>query len=395
MALPDKTVGTTARASRLAFMLMIGATLATYGAFVLVAAMHTHSWIGLGGSPLFYDFSVFHQAGVLANGGHAVDAYNDVKMISAERNAFPGTTLRLPWNYPPTFQMMLMPLGALPYVAAWLIWSGVLYGFYVLLMRRLADDQDRLLFLLLAPGAAVNLFFGQNGILSTILLGGGVLLLRSRPILGGMLLGLMAYKPQFALLIPFALLAGREWRALMAAILSQLVLMLASLLVLGTEPWLAFLYKLAHPATVFSSSSSDWRSIPSMMIFARTLGLGTLASSILHWSIAAIATAGTLWTWRKSDDGAIRAAVLAIAVLLVTPYLRAYDMLLLVLPIAMLLRGPAAATEKVVIFAAWLIPAILMFSAPTIQIGPVVTAALSIIIVRRILGPQTGGERAE
>lgn len=385
MVLPGSTIGTTARMGRLAFLVLVGLTLATYIAFSVVAAMHTHNRIGLGGSPLFYDFSVFHQAGILANAGHAADAYDDAKMIAAEKAAFPGNTLRLPWNYPPTFQMMLMPLGALPYVAAWLVWSGVLYGFYALLARRLAGNPDAFLFLLLAPGAAVNQFFGQNGILSTVLLGGGVLLLRSRPVLAGVLLGLMAYKPQLALLIPFALLAGREWRALTAAVLSQTALMLLSLLVLGIEPWLAFLYKLAHPAVVFSSSSSDWRAIPSMMIFARTLGFGTLTSTILHWSIAALAAAGTLWTWRRTQDGVVRAGVLAAAILLVTPYLRAYDMLLLVLPIALLLRGPTGLVEKAVIFAAWLLPALLMFSTPAIQYGPVVTAALAIIAFRRTL----------
>ena len=250
----------------------MGLTLATYGAFAIIAASHTHNRIGLGGSPLFYDFSVFHTVGAMANAGHAADAYDDAKMIAAERAAFPGDTLRLPWSYPPTFQVMLMPLGALPYVMAWLVWSGILYGFYVLLARRLTDVPDKLVFLLLAPGAAVNLFFGQNGILSTVLLGGGVLLLGSRPILAGVLLGLMAYKPQLAVLAPFALLAGREWRALSAAIVSQLVIMLLSLAILGVDPWLAFLDKLAHPASVFSSSSSDWRAIPSVMIFARTIG---------------------------------------------------------------------------------------------------------------------------
>ncbi|HWU53934.1 MAG TPA: glycosyltransferase family 87 protein, partial [Rhizomicrobium sp.] len=368
---------------RLAFLTLVGLTLAAYIAFTAVAAMHTHDRIGLGGSPLFYDFSVFHQAGVLANRGHAADAYDDARMIASEQAAFPGNTLRLPWNYPPTFQMMLMPLGALPYVAAWLVWSGLLYGFYALLARRLVDDADGFLFLLLAPGAAVNLFFGQNGILSTVLLGGGVLLLRTRPVLGGMLLGLMAYKPQLALLIPFALMAGRQWRALTAAILSQLALMLLSLWVLGAEPWFAFFYKLAHPAAVFSSSSSDWRSVPSMMIFARTLGLGTLAGNILHWSVAAIAAAGTLWTWRKTEDGVIRAAVLATAILLVTPYLRAYDLALLILPIAMLLRSQPGLAEKAIIFAAWLLPAVLMFSAPAIQYGPLVSLALLIMVFWR------------
>lgn len=376
MALLGETVGAKARISQLAFLIFVGLTLATYIAFAVVAAMHTHNRIGLGGAPLFYDFSVFHQAGVLANEGRAAEAYDDARMIAAEKAAFPGNRLRLPWNYPPTFQMMLMPLGALPYVAAWLVWSGVLYGFYALLMRRLADDRNRFVFLLLAPGAAVNLFFGQNGVLSTVLLGGGVLLLASRPMLAGVLLGMLAYKPQLALLVPLALLAGREWRALTAAVLSQTALMLASLLVLGADPWTAFLYKLTHPAAVFSSSSSDWRSIPSMMIFARTLGLGTLAGNILHWSIAAFAIAGTLWTWRKTNDGVIRAGVLAAAILLVTPYLRAYDLLLLALPIAMLLRGKTGLMEKTIIFAAWLVPTVLMFSTPAIQFGPLVSAGL-------------------
>jgi hypothetical protein len=288
--------------------------------------------------------------------------------------------------------MMLMPLGALPYVAAWLVWSGLLYGFYALLMRRLADDGDRFMFLLLAPGAAVNLFFGQNGIFSTVLLGGGVLLLASRPMLAGILLGMLAYKPQLALLVPLALLAGREWRALTAALLSQLALMLASVLVLGADPWTAFLYKLTHPAAVFSSSSSDWRGIPSIMIFARTLGLGTLAGNILHWSIAAFATAGTLWIWRKTKDGVIRAGVLAAAILLVTPYLRAYDLLLLVLPTAMLLRGKTSLVEKAIIFAAWLVPAVLMFSAPQVQFGPVVSLTLLVTTFWHLRG-RTDGQK--
>jgi alpha-1,2-mannosyltransferase len=378
------TLVATAKTGRLAWLLLVGLTLATYVVFAVVAATHTHNRIGLGGAPLFYDFSVFHQAGVLANSGHAADAYDDARMIAAEKAAFPGNTLRLPWSYPPTFQLMLMPLAAMPYVGAWLVWSCALYGFYVLLMRRLADDPDRLIFLLLAPGAAVNLFFGQNGILSTVLLGGGVLLLRSRPILGGVLLGLMAYKPQLALLAPFALLAAREWRALIAAILSQVALALLSLLVLGAEPWFAFFYKLAHPAAIFSSSSSDWRAIPSVMIFARTLGLGAQISGILHWSIAAIAAAGALWVWHRTKDGAIRAAVLAAATLLVTPYLRAYDLLLLVLPMAVLLsRTRTGLVDKTAIFTAWLTPAFLMFAAPSIQFGPVASLALASMIFWR------------
>jgi len=369
---------------RLAFLVFVGLTLATYISFVMVAATHTHNRVGLGGSPLFYDFSVFHTVGAMANEGHAAESYDDAKMIAAERAAFPGNTLRLPWNYPPTFQVMMMPLGAMPYVAAWLVWSGILYGFYVLLARRLAEAPNVLVFLLLAPGAAVNLFFGQNGILSTVLLGGGVLLLRTRPILAGVLLGMISYKPQLALLAPLALLAGREWRALGAAILSQLALILVSVALLGTEPWFDFLYKLAHPAAVFSSSSSDWRAIPSVMIFARTVVLGTGASSVLHWTIAAIAAAIALWTWHRTKDSRIRMAVLAAATMLVTPYLRSYDLLLLILPIAVMLRGPTGWAEKLVLFAAWLMPGSLMFLPSPVQVAALVSAAVMGLLVPRV-----------
>ena len=379
---------------RLAFLVLVGLTLATYISFVMVAATHTHNRVGLGGSPLFYDFSVFHTVGAMANEGHAAESYDDARMIAAERAAFPGNTLRLPWNYPPTFQVMMMPLGAMPYVAAWLVWSGILYGFYVLLSRRLADAPDPLVFLLLAPGAAVNLFFGQNGILSTVLLGGGVLLLGSRPLLAGMLLGLLSYKPQLAVLAPFALMAGREWRALGAAIVSQLALILVSVALLGAEPWFAFLYKLAHPAAVFSSSSSDWRAIPSVMIFARTLGLGDAASSALHWTVAAIAAAFALWTWHKTRDGFMRMAVLAAATLLVTPYLRSYDLLLLILPVAVMLRSQTGTIEKLVIFAAWLMPGVLMFMKTPVQVAPLASVAVIGLLVLRLWSQRTSPDTA-
>ncbi|HKB96333.1 MAG TPA: glycosyltransferase family 87 protein [Rhizomicrobium sp.] len=371
-------------ARRLLFVTLVGLTIGTYITLAGVSAVNTHNRVGLGGAPLFYDFSVFYQAGLLADGGRAVDAYDDGKMIAAQRAAFPGSTLRLPWNYPPTFQVMLMPFGALPYIPAWLIWTCALYGFYALLARRLVHDPDKLWILLLAPGAAVNLFFGQNGILSVVLMGAGVLLLRSRPVLAGVMLGMMAYKPQFALLVPLALLFGREWRAFAAATISQAALIALSVTLIGMEPWLAFLHKIAQPSAIFASSSSDWRAIPSVMIFARSLGFGAEASSFCHWTVAALAAVGALWIWHKTEDGPIRAAVLAAATVLVTPYLRAYDLVLLVLPIAVLLsRNQTNLIEKTAILAAWLIPAILMFSPPRIQFGPLVSLALFVVILWR------------
>ena len=309
------------------------------GVYVLVAivfAMNSHGRLGPNGTPLFYDFSAFYQAAGFADSGHAARAYDDGAMLAAEQAAFPGATLRLPWNYPPTFQLLLMPLGALPYVAAWLVWSGALYGLYVLLAGRIAAAGQRWM-VLLAPGAAVNLLVGQNGLLSTVLMGGGVMLLRSRPLLGGALLGLMSYKPHFAVLVPLVLICGREWRALAAAIVSGAGLALLALAVFGADPWLAFVHKAIEPSSIFSSSSSAWRTIPSIMIMARSLGAGRRSAPRCIAALAAAATIGALWVWRKTGDPRLRAAALATATLIVTPYLRVYDLALLILPIAALL----------------------------------------------------------
>jgi hypothetical protein len=359
------------------------------GFYVLVAvvfAVNSHGRLGPNGAPLFYDFSAFYQAAGFADSGHAARAYDDGAMLAAEQAAFPGASLRLPWNYPPTFQLMLMPLGALPYVAAWLVWSCALYGLYALLGRQIAVAGQRWL-VLLAPGAAVNLLVGQNGLLSTILMGGGVMLLRSRPIVAGALLGLMTYKPHFAVLVPLVLICGREWRALGAAIASGAGLALLSLAVFGADPWFAFVHKALEPSSIFSSSSSDWRSIPSVMIMARTLGASAGLGSALHWSVAAAAAVGAFWVWRKTDDARLRAAVLATATLLVTPYLRIYDLVLLILPIAALLPradDEASIFDMAVVCAAWLLPAVLLFGHSGVQYGPVITVVLMGLVLLRV-----------
>jgi hypothetical protein len=287
---------------------------------------------------------------------------------------------------------MLMPFGALPYVAAWLIWSCLLYGWYALLVWRLVADPRHRCFLLLAPGVAVNLFFGQNGVLSLVFMGGGVLLLKSRPILGGVLLGLMAYKPQLALLAPLVLICGRQWRALAAAAASQIALVGLSVAVMGVDPWIGFLHKVTHPAIVLSSSS-DWRAVPSIMTFARTIGLDGQSSMVFHWSIAALAAGAAMWTWWRTKDALTRLGILAAATLLVTPYLRAYDLALAVLSIAVLLaRAQPTILEKTIIFAAWLLPVYLMFAPPQIQFGPLVSAALLIILLRRAFSKEAGAK---
>jgi hypothetical protein len=197
----------------------------------------------------------------------------------------------------------------------------------------------------------------------------------------------MAYKPHFAVLIPLVLIASGEWRALGGAAASGVGLALLAAAVLGVDPWLAFLHKAAEPSAIFHSSSSNWRNIPSVMIMARSLGLDAGAASALHWIAAAAAAAGAIWSWRKTADPRLRAGALGAATLIVSPYLRIYDLALLILPIAALLVQTGirrSVGEQAVLLAAWVLPAALLFGPLDVQYGPIVIVALMGLILWRV-----------
>ncbi len=63
-----------------------------------------------------------------------------------------------------------------------------------------------LLLALAFPAVFINLGQAHNGFLTAALIGAALVLLERRPIVSGILIGLL-YKPQFGLLIPLALAA--------------------------------------------------------------------------------------------------------------------------------------------------------------------------------------------
>ena len=61
-----------------------------------------------------------------------------------------------------------------------------------------------------------------------------------RPILAGVLLGLLSYKPQFGVMIPLVLIASTRWRAFTSAAATVLVLVIVTTLAFGADIWQAF-----------------------------------------------------------------------------------------------------------------------------------------------------------
>lgn len=287
------------------------------------------------GKPVGHDFVAFWSAASLAAGGDPAGVYSLEKIHAAEQAAIGSPIPTWAWNYPPTFLLLLLPLALLPYLAAVAAWIFLTAAGYLRLIYRLAPHRlSPWLFMGLA-GVYDNLTYGQNGFLSAIFMGSGLLLVDRRPFWGGCLLGLLSYKPQLAVLVPVALAAGRRWQALAAAAAAALGLALASLSLFGAGTWIAFWHNLP-----FASKLIDWPlywgKMASVFAAARLAGLNHFPAMLLQGLAAAFALLAVAWIWRRDLPLYLRGSVLAVATFLATPYAFEYDLAILGLVFAWL-----------------------------------------------------------
>ena len=175
---------------------------------------------------------------------------------------------------------------------------------------------------------------GQNGFLTASLIGGMLYLLPTRPILSGICLGLLSYKPQYGLLFPLVLIATMQWTRVRqrwchcCGVGRRL-----SWLAFGTESWQAFVHWMPMFSQAFlTEGRAPWGKMQSIFALVRYLG----GSEPLGWTFQWIMTASVAVTmvllWRSRVRYELKAAALATGTLLVTPYLFLYDVMVLAIP---------------------------------------------------------------
>jgi hypothetical protein len=239
----------------------------------------------------------------------------------------------VPLTYPPPFLLIVAPFGLLPYgvaFAAWIVATGLLYAVA-------ASKHFRPAIALSHPGVLSNGLIGQNGFLTSAIFLFWTRWLDSRPVLAGAILGLMVMKPQLALLLPIALVAGRHWLVIAAAAASSLALLGIALLAFGIGAYQGFIGILPMYADFMGSASWPWNELASPYAFARYFGASAMTALVVHGGIAATAAAMVWRAWRLGWTD--RVPMLAAATVLIPPYLFSYDALLLALPLATLLAG--------------------------------------------------------
>jgi alpha-1,2-mannosyltransferase len=151
------------------------------------------------------------------------------------------------------------------------------------------------------------------------------------------LLGLLAYKPQFGLMIPLVLVATGRWRTVASAALTVAGLTLATTLAFGPEVWTAFLASTRFTRlVVLEAGDTGWHKIETVFAWVRMWG-GSVALAYAAQGTVTVALAlALLWVWRSTAAFRLKAAALAIATILATPYSLDYDMMVLAPAIASL-----------------------------------------------------------
>jgi len=226
---------------------------------------------------------------------------------------------------------------------------------------------------------------------------GGLAVLPRRPIVAGVLFGLLTFKPQLGLLIPVALAAGGHWRAFAAAAITALALLAGSVGLVGLGGWEAYVTKVLAVQERFLTVGVGFFKLmmPSPFMAARLLGLGATVGYVAQAVCALSAAAATLWAWRRDVAPELRVAVVLIGTFLVSPYAFNYDMTIISVAVVILavhgLREGFVFGERAVLTAAWFVPVAMMYLHAVVPVAPLVVVALFAVALRRVAIFSTSG----
>lgn len=335
------------------------------------------------------DFITYYAAAELAEQGRVTDAYNLEKMHAAEKAVW-AKSEKYAWFYPPTFHALIKPLAALDYKPAFTLFMSITFLFYVLAVKVLAHPHAVFLPAAAFPAVLVNMIYGQNAFLTA----GLVILvfanLYSRPVLSGILIGMLAIKPQMAVLFPLLLICGRHWHAFIAAAITSILVCMVSTWSIGAEAWPAFFNSLSEARGYLEVGMLRWSQMISIFVNVKQLGGSTELAYGLHMAWAGILLILAVVTWLRTQDLALRATTFVIATLHFSPYMYDYELIWIALPLILLaIRGIQYGWlryERELLLMAWLFPFIdLTFSKVlSVNLFFLVSSALATIVVLHV-----------
>ena len=337
------------------------------------------------------DYVLLWSASNLALGQDPGGVYSVPKLRRMQTALGVDSHQIMPWLYPPSFLLLILPLGLLPYLVSLAGWLGGTLWSALAVLRRIAPDPLTRKLALAFPGNALNLFYSQGIFLLIGLMGGGLLAVDSYPLLAGLLLGLsISYKPHLGFLVLVAFLGGRRWQALGAMLATVASLAVLSAAVFGINTWILFWETIPLAREIVATVSELWPRMSTPFAAVRLLGGGLPVAWIVQGIVTGAMAVIVFWVWRQEAPLAVRASTLVLGALLATPYAFEYDLSLLSLPLAwMAWEGYVHGWrpgEKYWLPVVWLTPFLTTILAKKLgwPLEPLILAVFLFLVVRRV-----------
>jgi hypothetical protein len=309
----------------------------------------------------FCDFSLFWLDGRLARTGAIQALYDFPRYYAFTSQIITHQAQPMPFIYPP-LSLPVMVLASLPPLATgYYLFVALSVVAAVLLLRWAGIFWACITIGLLSPAAAWAAYLGQLGLFCGAASLAGLALLPRRPIAGGVLLGLLCIKPQYAVLVPVVLLASRDRRAMLAGFGTMVALLCLSVIWFGWPAWSGFLGPgQAEIRTLmqakFSLAFAGLAVSPFWL--ARSLGAGLRAASSVQAGMMLLeaAAAWYLWSPRRAINHPARIVMTICLAVLASPYVYTADLVgyAIALPLLARRRTPVI---NLVLALLWLAPA--------------------------------------
>jgi alpha-1,2-mannosyltransferase len=276
-----------------------------------------------------YDFSMFWSAGKMMAAHNNANVYDPQVLLQWRNLHLCTNSVPLPWiNLPPA----LLPSYAvsfLPFKQGLIVWLLVSIIGAVILLRLAKLSWIVVIAGLLSPAALFCLGKCQLGVIMDAFF--VLVLMRSdeRPWQSGIMLGMLIFKPQEALLAPFALLARRNWRAIFMAASTVTFILLCTVLVFNVSVWKFYWQTGRHVASqILFDNTSTYKTF-GISVFWMLRSLGASIDTSLIFQGLSFCFAGTLvWhVWQRQNVSKLdRMALTVFLSLLATPYGYTHDM---------------------------------------------------------------------
>jgi hypothetical protein len=289
------------------------------------------------------------------------------------------------WVYPPSFLLLVLGFGLMPYIAAYVTWTVATLVAYLAGLRQNVRDRTSWWLIAAFPGLWLGLGQGQNQFLTAALGALGLGLVRKHPVWAGVCIGLLAIKPHLALLFPVALLAARAWRTVLAAAVTAITVTLVPAAILGWGTLVAWRDSMSWVATAIARKQLPVWMFPGPYPWLLSLGVPNVLAWVVQGVISVLAALVVYRLWRPLARGvgslALPGSALVLATFLATPYYAMYDLTWLALPLCwMVATGMEKGFrpgEKPLLVLLFLLPyASVIALFVDVQLAPLVLAAL-------------------